>query len=212
MNRYPNLPCLDLGGQNKTPMELCHTVATNRSKLSPKEQADFVRATAKPAYERRQNILDMLNASNMGTDPILRNFGIERVSNVMTTVPAHVLDAPAIEYGGQKVQQVRQGKWDNMNKTFIDTKVAPNSNFKWIFINCTSIEDRCIDELIGALIDVSHSHNLNIGEPHTVKNIYLDKTKPLDFRGYFVNKPYSLIVIALPTAPEYYSKIFCSKC
>ena len=70
--RYPKLPCLDLGKDNKTPMELCKTVTTNKTALSSKEQADMVRATARPAQERQNNIIQLFNQCKVGTDPILR--------------------------------------------------------------------------------------------------------------------------------------------
>lgn len=69
---YPHLPCLDLGKDNKTPMELCKTVTTNKTSLTPKEQADMVRATAVPSGERQNNIMRLFEQSNVGSDPILK--------------------------------------------------------------------------------------------------------------------------------------------
>ena len=208
MNRYPNLPCLDLGGQNMTPMELCHTVATNRNKFSPKEQADFVRATAKPANERRKNILDMLEKSKVGTDPILQNFGIEKVSDSMTLVPACVINPPVLEYGENKMQMVKYGRWDNINKQFLYTKVGPNSNFKWIFINCVWLDKKYIKQLIDELIKVSSSHNLKIGPPKRVIDVDLNDPRQNNFEPFFSNaERYNLLVITLPTAKSnFYGK------
>ena len=53
-------------------MELCKTVTTNKTPLSPNEQENMVRATALPAEERKKNIIELFNQSNVGTDPILR--------------------------------------------------------------------------------------------------------------------------------------------
>ena len=190
-------------------MELCKTVTTNRNNLSTKEQADLVRATAVPCDQRNRNIMELFNKSLVGTDPILKSFGIEKVSNLMKVVPAHVFLPPEIEYGQGKRQMVNNGRWDNMNKKFYETNI--NSNFKWIFINCTNIQDKDIDTVIDVLINVSKTHNMNIGDPQKVININIRNSKENEFERFFSHSPdkrYDLLIVALPRMKsEFYSKL-----
>ena len=66
------MPCLDLGRDNKTPMELCKTLTTNKTSLSSREQADMVKASAVPCQQRQENIKKLFEQSNVGSDPILK--------------------------------------------------------------------------------------------------------------------------------------------
>ena len=197
-NRFPRLPCLDLGKDNKTPMELCKTVSTNKTSLESKEQADMVRATAIPNIERKKNILELFNKSQVGSDPILRSFGIDTVPSRMMQVEAHVIAPPDIEYGNKAVIK-SQSRWDNVNKKFFEIRVK--SNFQWAFINASNMDNE-IDLIISALIEVAKSHTLNLGEPVFVQDIQLNRT---NLEPFFKNK-YDLIVFVLPTnSSEAYS-------
>ena len=57
-------------------MELFKTVKTNKTSLSSIEQRNMVQATARPAQERQNNIIELFNKSNVGTDPILKVINI----------------------------------------------------------------------------------------------------------------------------------------
>ena len=64
--RYPHLPCLQVGQEQKhtyLPMEVCNLVAGQRciKRLSDQQTAKMIRATAKKAPDREQEILNLVS-------------------------------------------------------------------------------------------------------------------------------------------------------
>ena len=194
-------------------MELWTTISTHKPSLSTQEQANMVKMTAKPAISmpndvkaenRRQNILNSFTDSKVGCDPILAEFGIENVPAKMTDVNAHVISPPKIEYGQDKVIDVRDGKWDNKDKTFFETP----SKFKWALINSSNLEEEKVNQIRNTLIKVSELHNLCMGNPKYVKiNIIQNET---ELEKLFSGASYDLIVFILPVnSSEAYSELKC---
>ncbi len=138
---------------------------TNVRKLDPKQTSDMIRATAVPAYQRKNDIENMIRNSQLDTDPILRNYNIN-LEYKMAQVLGKVLNAPDLEYGGNRLTTSRdigsKGQWDNMNKKFVDTRELAN----WIVINCgRNIRSNIIEDFIRSLQNIGTTHGLNIRDP-----------------------------------------------
>ena len=121
--QYPDLPCLHVGQKERhvyVPMECLRLVAGQRcvKKLNEQQTSKMIKAVAKPAYRRKEDILskvctrlclhlstyDMclgpidlqVRCANFHDDPYLGEFGIT-VSNSMTQVEGRVLDPPKLK-------------------------------------------------------------------------------------------------------------------
>jgi hypothetical protein len=204
-------------------MEVWKTVVTNKNALSTKEQGIMVRKTAVPAIlmpnakeneTRKQNIIDLFKHSKVGCDKILANFGIDNVPARMAQVNAHVIEPPQIEYGKKNVIPIKDGKWDNVEKTFYETPQLSPNTFKWAFINSGfKTSDQDAKKIIDALKVGSNLHNLIMGQPCYVGKMDIMRNKPA-FEKLFSNSTYDLIVIILSGANSseaYSEKIFFFK-
>ena len=68
--RYPHLPCLQVGQEQKhtyLPMEVCNLVAGQRciKRLTDQQTAKMIRATAKRAPDRENEILNLVSRENL---------------------------------------------------------------------------------------------------------------------------------------------------
>ncbi|KAL7980537.1 hypothetical protein Chor_001691 [Crotalus horridus] len=106
--KYPHLPCLQVGQEQKhtyLPLERCI------KKLTDNQTSTMIKATARSAPDRQEEISRL-------------EFGI-KVKDDMTEVTGRVLPAPILQYGGR-------GVWDMRGKQFyngIEIKVWAIANF-----------------------------------------------------------------------------------
>uniref|UniRef100_A0A8D1K7A1 Argonaute RISC catalytic component 2 n=1 Tax=Sus scrofa TaxID=9823 RepID=A0A8D1K7A1_PIG len=103
--RYPHLPCLQVGQEQKhtyLPLEVCNIVAGQRciKKLTDNQTSTMIRATARSAPDRQEEISKLMRSASFNTDPYVREFGI-MVKDEMTDVTGRVLQPPSILYGGR---------------------------------------------------------------------------------------------------------------
>ncbi|KPP63383.1 hypothetical protein Z043_118368, partial [Scleropages formosus] len=103
--RYSHLPCLQVGQEQKhtyLPLEVCNIVAGQRciKKLTDNQTSTMIRATARSAPDRQDEISKLMRSANFNSDPYVREFGI-MVRDEMTEVNGRVLQAPSILYGGR---------------------------------------------------------------------------------------------------------------
>lgn len=105
--KYPHLPCLQVGQEQKhtyLPLEVCNIVAGQRciKKLTDNQTSTMIKATARSAPDRQEEISRLVKSNSMvgGPDPYLKEFGIV-VHNDMTEVTGRVLPAPMLQYGGR---------------------------------------------------------------------------------------------------------------
>ncbi|KAF5915309.1 hypothetical protein HPG69_011774 [Diceros bicornis minor] len=109
--RYPHLPCL----------QVCNIVAGQRciKKLTDNQTSTMIRATARSAPDRQEEISKLMRSASFNTDPYVREFGI-MVKDEMTDVTGRVLQPPSILYGGRNkaIATPVQGVWDMRNKQF----------------------------------------------------------------------------------------------
>ncbi|XP_069477786.1 protein argonaute-2 isoform X3 [Ambystoma mexicanum] len=131
--RYPHLPCLQVGQEQKhtyLPLEVCNIVAGQRciKKLTDNQTSTMIRATARSAPDRQEEISKLMRSASFNTDPYVREFGI-LVKDDMTDVTGRVLQPPSILYGGRVWEEPNallnkaiatpvQGVWDMRNKQF----------------------------------------------------------------------------------------------
>uniref|UniRef100_A0A8V5H764 Protein argonaute-2 n=1 Tax=Melopsittacus undulatus TaxID=13146 RepID=A0A8V5H764_MELUD len=122
--RYPHLPCLQVGQEQKhtyLPLEVCNIVAGQRciKKLTDNQTSTMIRATARSAPDRQEEISKLMRSASFNTDPYVREFGI-MVKDEMTDVTGRVLQPPSILYGGRNkaIATPVQGVWDMRNKQF----------------------------------------------------------------------------------------------
>uniref|UniRef100_A0A8C2KZP8 Protein argonaute-1 n=1 Tax=Cyprinus carpio TaxID=7962 RepID=A0A8C2KZP8_CYPCA len=95
--KYPHLPCLQVGQEQKhtyLPLEVCNIVAGQRciKKLTDNQTSTMIKATARSAPDRQEEISRLVSANHF--------FGIV-VHNDMTEVTGRVLPAPMLQYGGR---------------------------------------------------------------------------------------------------------------
>ncbi|KAL8513044.1 hypothetical protein ACS0TY_019287 [Phlomoides rotata] len=137
---YPNIPCLDLGRNQKSnlvPMEFCVLV---EGQIYPKDDLDkdtalFLKklTLAKP-WERQGAINRMVRADDGPNGVIARNFGISLDVN-MTKVTGRVIGAPELKVGASRRVRVDADKcqWNLMGNSFVDAK----SLDRWALIDFT---------------------------------------------------------------------------
>ncbi|CAI8030664.1 Protein argonaute-2 (Fragment), partial [Geodia barretti] len=119
--RYPNLPCLHVAAKNKNvylPLECCKIAKGQRcsKKLTEMQLRNMIRHTAKPAEERRQDILRNVRAADFDSDLVLNQYGL-KVHKEMEKVMGRVLLPPAIQYREKNVVP-RNGAWNMEHRQF----------------------------------------------------------------------------------------------
>ncbi|KAK2514207.1 hypothetical protein Q9233_015088 [Columba guinea] len=105
---------------SKSP-NVCNIVAGQRciKKLTDNQTSTMIRATARSAPDRQEEISKLMRSASFNTDPYVREFGI-MVKDEMTDVTGRVLQPPSILYGGRNkaIATPVQGVWDMRNKQF----------------------------------------------------------------------------------------------
>ena len=113
---HPNLPCLQVGKKERNiylPIDVCKIVGQKCvKKLTDIQTASMIRYTAKPAYERKKEILDVVRGAEFQRDDILKEFGIS-VNTSMVEVTGRVLNPPELKYEDGVIRPLDdKGCWD----------------------------------------------------------------------------------------------------
>uniref|UniRef100_A0A8C1XP57 Argonaute RISC component 1 n=1 Tax=Cyprinus carpio TaxID=7962 RepID=A0A8C1XP57_CYPCA len=147
--KYPHLPCLQVGQEQKhtyLPLEVCNIVAGQRciKKLTDNQTSTMIKATARSAPDRQEEISRLMKNANFNLDPYIQEFGI-KVKDDMAEVTGRVLPAPILQYGGRNraIATPNQGVWDMRGKQFyngIEIKV-------WA-IACFAPQKQCREEVL----------------------------------------------------------------
>ncbi|KAL3320560.1 argonaute 1 [Cichlidogyrus casuarinus] len=121
---YPHYPCLQVGQEQKhtyLPLEVCCMVPGQRciKKLTDLQTSTMIKATARSAPLREQEINNLVKKANFNSDQHLQAFHIS-VNPKMARIPGRVIQAPKIQYGGRNRAQAtpQQGVWDMRGKQF----------------------------------------------------------------------------------------------
>lgn len=147
--KYPHLPCLQVGQEQKhtyLPLEVCNIVPGQRciKKLTDNQTSTMIKATARSAPDRQEEISRLMKNASYNLDPYIQEFGI-KVKDDMTEVTGRVLPAPILQYGGRNraIATPNQGVWDMRGKQFyngIEIKV-------WA-IACFAPQKQCREEVL----------------------------------------------------------------
>ncbi|KAG9467896.1 hypothetical protein GDO78_014093 [Eleutherodactylus coqui] len=177
--RYPHLPCLQVGQEQKhtyLPLEVCNIVAGQRciKKLTDNQTSTMIRATARSAPDRQEEISKLMRSASFNTDPFVREFGI-MVKDDMTDVTGRVLQPPSILYGGRNkaIATPVQGVWDMRNKQFhtgIEIKVWAIACFA---PQRQSEVKRVGDTVLGMATQCVQMKNVQRTTPQTLSNLCL---------------------------------------
>ncbi|CEF61129.1 Protein argonaute-4 [Strongyloides ratti] len=122
--RYPFLPCLQVGQENRhiyLPIEVCKIVLGQRcnKKLNDSQTSIMIKATARNAPDRESEITSLVRRANMIDDEWAKEFGIS-INDEMTEVKGRILPPPKLMYSRDTKSTVIpfQGVWDMRNKQF----------------------------------------------------------------------------------------------
>jgi hypothetical protein len=114
----------------------------------------------------------MFRNISFNDDRILANLDL-KIEHQRIKLDGRVLDSPILLYGSEKSVNVRDGRWDNMNKQFVDPKSISN----WIVY---SFENRIMDKikiLVAELKKVAKQHGLIINDPLKIYEPNCDEKK-----------------------------------
>uniref|UniRef100_A0A8C4QRB8 Protein argonaute-1 n=1 Tax=Eptatretus burgeri TaxID=7764 RepID=A0A8C4QRB8_EPTBU len=164
--KYAHLPCLQVGQEEKhtyLPLEVCNIVAGQRciKKLTDNQTSTMIKATARSAPDRQEEISRLMKSANFNADPYVREFTIG-VKDEMADVTGRVLTPPMLQYGGRSraVATPNQGVWDMRGKQFftgIEIKV-------WA-IACFAPQRQCREDVLKNFTDQLRKISKDAGMP-----------------------------------------------
>ncbi|KAF3839440.1 hypothetical protein F7725_018157 [Dissostichus mawsoni] len=212
--KYPHLPCLQVGQEQKhtyLPLEVCNIVAGQRciKKLTDNQTSTMIKATARSAPDRQEEISRLMKNANFNLDPYIQEFGI-KVKDEMAEVTGRVLPAPILQYGGRNraIATPNQGVWDMRGKQFyngIEIKV-------WA-IACFAPQKQCREEVLKNFTDQLRKISKDAGMPIQGQPCFCkyaqgaDSVEPM-FRH--LKNTYSglqLIIVILPGKTPVYAEV-----
>uniref|UniRef100_A0A3Q3JD61 Eukaryotic translation initiation factor 2C 4 n=1 Tax=Monopterus albus TaxID=43700 RepID=A0A3Q3JD61_MONAL len=210
--KYPHLPCLQVGQEQKhtyLPLEVCNIVAGQRciKKLTDNQTSTMIKATARSAPDRQEEISRLVSAASW--DPYLKEFGIV-VHNDMTEVTGRVLPAPMLQYGGRNktVATPNQGVWDMRGKQFyagIEIKV-------WA-VACFAPQKQCREDLLKSFTDQLRKISKDAGMPIQGQPCFCkyaqgaDSVEPMFKHLKMSYVGLQLIVVILPGKTPVYAEV-----
>ncbi|XP_041044953.1 protein argonaute-2 isoform X1 [Carcharodon carcharias] len=212
--RYPHLPCLQVGQEQKhtyLPLEVCNIVAGQRciKKLTDNQTSTMIRATARSAPDRQDEISKLMKSASFNADPYVREFGIG-VRDDMTDVPGRVLQAPSLLYGGRNktIATPIQGVWDMRGKQFhtgIEVKV-------WA-IACFAPQRQCREDTLKAFTDQLRKISRDAGMPIQGQPCFCkyaqgaDSVEPMFRHLKNTYAGLQLVVVVLPGKTPVYAEV-----
>uniref|UniRef100_A0A8C0XB84 Protein argonaute-4 n=1 Tax=Castor canadensis TaxID=51338 RepID=A0A8C0XB84_CASCN len=214
--KYPHLPCLQVGQEQKhtyLPLEVCNIVAGQRciKKLTDNQTSTMIKATARSAPDRQEEISRLVKSNSMvgGPDPYLKEFGIV-VHNEMTELTGRVLPAPMLQYGGRNktVATPNQGVWDMRGKQFyagIEIKV-------WA-VACFAPQKQCREDLLKSFTDQLRKISKDAGMPIQGQPCFCkyaqgaDSVEPMFKHLKMTYVGLQLIVVILPGKTPVYAEV-----
>ncbi|KAA8586199.1 hypothetical protein FQN60_007768, partial [Etheostoma spectabile] len=175
--KYPHLPCLQVGQEQKhtyLPLEVCNIVPGQRciKKLTDNQTSTMIKATARSAPDRQEEISRLVRSANYEADPFVQEFQF-RVRDEMAQVTGRVLPAPMLQYGGRS-QQINpalslqnrtvatpsHGVWDMRGKQF-----HTGVEIKMWAIACFATQRQCREEILKSFTDQLRKISKDAGMP-----------------------------------------------
>uniref|UniRef100_A0A673G2N7 Protein argonaute-3-like n=1 Tax=Sinocyclocheilus rhinocerous TaxID=307959 RepID=A0A673G2N7_9TELE len=164
--KFPHLPCLQVGQEQKhtyLPLEVCNIVAGQRciKKLTDNQTSTMIKATARSAPDRQEEISRLVRSANYNSDPFVQEFQF-RVRDEMAEVTGRVLPAPMLQYGGRNrtVATPSHGVWDMRGKQF-----HTGVEIKMWAIACFATQRQCREEVLKGFTDQLRKISKDAGMP-----------------------------------------------
>uniref|UniRef100_UPI00358DE5BC protein argonaute-2-like isoform X2 n=1 Tax=Myxine glutinosa TaxID=7769 RepID=UPI00358DE5BC len=164
--QFPHLPCLQVGQEQKhtyLPLEVCNIVAGQRciKKLTDNQTSTMIRATARSAPDRQEEISKLMKSASFNADPYVREFGVN-VKDVMMEVMGRVLNPPLLQYGGRTrtVATPSQGVWDMRGKQFYS-----GIEIRLWAIACFAPQRQCREDVLKGFTDQLRKISKDAGMP-----------------------------------------------
>ncbi|XP_077404063.1 protein argonaute-3 isoform X2 [Vanacampus margaritifer] len=173
--KYPHLPCLQVGQEQKhtyLPLEVCNVVAGQRciKKLTDNQTSTMIKATARSAPDRQEEISRLVRSANYDADPFVQEFQFH-IRDEMAQVTGRVLPAPMLQYGGRQINPAlslqnrtvatpSHGVWDMRGKQFhtgVEIKI-------WA-IACFATQRQCREEMLKGFTDQLRKISKDAGMP-----------------------------------------------
>ncbi|XP_074606189.1 protein argonaute-2-like isoform X1 [Acropora palmata] len=212
--RYPHLPCLQVGQEQKhtyLPMEVCNLVAGQRciKRLTDQQTAKMIRATAKRAPDRENEILNLVRKADFKNDPYAIDFGIS-ISDNMVELSGRVLEAPKLQYGGRDKPKIYPsfGVWDMRGKHLYHG-IEIHTWAIACFVNPQDCSDRTLKNFTGQLMKISGETGMPIrSEPCFCR--YAKKAEDVEPMFKYLMSTFSnlqLIILVLPGKTPVYAEV-----
>ncbi|KAG9492837.1 hypothetical protein GDO78_001023 [Eleutherodactylus coqui] len=212
--KYPHLPCLQVGQEQKhtyLPLEVCNIVAGQRciKKLTDNQTSTMIKATARSAPDRQEEISRLVRSANYDADPFVQEFQF-KVRDEMAHVTGRVLPAPMLQYGGRNrtVATPSHGVWDMRGKQF-----HTGVEIKMWAIACFATQRQCREEILKGFTDQLRKISKDAGMPIQGQPCFCkyaqgaDSVEPM-FRH--LKNTYSglqLIIVILPGKTPVYAEV-----
>uniref|UniRef100_A0A673I8S1 Argonaute RISC catalytic component 3a n=1 Tax=Sinocyclocheilus rhinocerous TaxID=307959 RepID=A0A673I8S1_9TELE len=212
--KYPHLPCLQVGQEQKhtyLPLEVCNIVAGQRciKKLTDNQTSTMIKATARSAPDRQEEISRLVRSANYEADPFVQEFQF-KVRDEMAHVTGRVLPAPMLQYGGRNrtVATPSHGVWDMRGKQF-----HTGVEIKMWAIACFATQRQCREEILKGFTDQLRKISKDAGMPIQGQPCFCkyaqgaDSVEPM-FRH--LKNTYSglqLIIVILPGKTPVYAEV-----
>nr|XP_023835711.1 protein argonaute-3-like [Salvelinus alpinus] len=212
--KYPHLPCLQVGQEQKhtyLPLEVCNIVAGQRciKKLTDNQTSTMIKATARSAPDRQEEISRLVRSANYESDPFVQEFQF-KVRDEMAHVTGRVLPAPMLQYGGRNrtVATPSHGVWDMRGKQF-----HTGVEIKMWAIACFATQRQCREEILKGFTDQLRKISKDAGMPIQGQPCFCkyaqgaDSVEPM-FRH--LKNTYSglqLIIVILPGKTPVYAEV-----
>ncbi|KAI0990300.1 hypothetical protein GJ496_004363 [Pomphorhynchus laevis] len=208
---FLNLPCLQIGPDSRhtfLPFEVCEVVPGQRciKKLSDSQTSTMIKATARSAPNREQDIKSLINQADFSSDPYLKDFGIN-VKTSMVEIPGRVLDPPQIRYTDNIILP-NHGVWDMRGKKFHKSYNLE----KWAIISFAS-QKMCSESSLrlfsSNLQRISSDAGIEMNpRPVLCKYAYgVDQVEPLMFYLRSTFPGIQLVIPVLPGKTPVYAEI-----
>lgn len=212
--QYPNLPCLQVGQEQKNtylPLEVCHIVSGQRciKKLTDNQTSTMIKATARSAPDREREINHLITNAKFENDDFLQEFGVS-VEKQMIEVKGRVLSSPQIQYGGKNKITVtpNQGVWDMRGKQF-HTGIEINHWAIACFASNRSCTESSLRNFTHNLQTISNDAGMQImGQPCFCR--YASSVEQVEPMFNYLKQQFKalqLVIVVLPGKTPVYAEI-----
>ncbi|TNN78459.1 Protein argonaute-3 [Liparis tanakae] len=134
-------------------LQVCNIVPGQRciKKLTDNQTSTMIKATARSAPDRQEEISRLVRSANYEADPFVQEFKF-KVRDEMAHVTGRVLPAPMLQYGGRvstehfmnrTVATPSHGVWDMRGKQF-----HTGVEIKMWAIACFATQRQCREEIL----------------------------------------------------------------